>query len=356
MPATKTRGRAKSQKQAIAELGAKVERALRWNEKQEVEALLKRYEKGLRSITTDLERFYDRYAHGGKLTYGDYLRFRMDHQVAKLAGDRLEELGVDLVRDLEKSVTDQFTEAYNRYSYVMDVTTPPNIDIDYRMPHALTIKQTLAGEWKAAMFSERIGLITRDARATIQSEFERALVQGDSAYDLGRRIRSSVGIAEDEKLVTRPLAGRAKWRADMIARTELMRGSNLAHRKVYLDNKDIVEDRTWTTRPENQYLRGRRRLCDLCLARKDKTEDEVAKIAKRQGKPLEPPIHPHCSCLWRLEPKAWKDLMTKDLAAKVKFADEYEMKYRDPSSGETMNYTPPDYEAWKKQYIDEAQN
>lgn len=341
---------AKNQIKAIEDMMAKAHNALRWHEDREVSRILKAYDEATKKIIQDLQALITDRFGGRKPNYEDFQRLRLDIEAARIIAARIREMNEEVGSQMEDALVKMFKDTYNRSLWVVDQTTPPNIEPRYSMPTETMIRQFVGAPWRGAQFSQRIGAINDIMARDIQTELTNAMLAGEGAYELGRRIRNMVGIDEEERLATRPRASRAKWRADMIARTEMIRASRLAQAKVLSDNKDIIEDMVWKAFSDH-------RLCPFCEERDGKTKEEVKKLIKRNRPPgqselaEEPPAHPHCRCVWIPVPKSWKKMMTKELAAKVKFADQLEMKYRDPETGEIERWEPEDFDEWQRKYL-----
>ncbi len=315
---------------AIQRLRDETEKALAKDMLGTQRAAFRTYDDRLRVLIQKLKDLHDVYFRGGDAGLAMAKQYRLDQQAERIIMQEMSDLN-DKITDIYKdAIVRQFQRSLARSTWELDSVTPPNIVPKFARPNEQSIAEMVLTTWRGNLFSQEIGLINDESARMIQNEFEKAMVNGDSAYDLGRRIRSFVGIGEDERLATRPLAGRAKWRADMIARTQMMQAANAGQKVTYEENKEIISTRKWITRSPGQFKRGKRRLCDYCEERRNKTEDEVREIAKEQGLPLEPPIHPMCACIWIVEPKPWSELMTKELALKVKYsASDHTLSFED---------------------------
>lgn len=117
-----------------------------------------------------------------------------------------------------------------------------------------------------------------DARADFERAIRRSLVQsqiqGESIYKAGRRLAAELGVG-----------GETGYRArlDMIARTEILRASNLGAQQMYEENADLLEG--W------EYVATRdERTCPIC-GPLDGTQYAINDPAA----PI-PPRHPRCRC------------------------------------------------------------
>lgn len=306
---------------AIQRLRDETEKALALDMSYTQRLALREYDERLNVMIQKLRDLHELYFQGGDAGLEAARRYRLEQQAERIIMQEMSGINDRVTQIYNDAIQRQFQQSLLRTTWELDSTTPPNIVPRFALPSELSLSEMMYTTWRGNMFSQEIGVINDESARQIQNEFEKAMVNGDSAYDLGRRIRDFVGIGDDEKLATRPLAGRAKWRADMIARTQMMQAANAAQDVIYNQNKDIVATRRWITRSPAQMKHGKKRLCEYCEERRNKTDKEIRKIAKAQGMPFDPPIHPMCSCIWILEPKPWEEMMTKDLAAKVKYSD-----------------------------------
>ena len=138
-------------------------------------------------------------------------------------------------------------------------------------------------------FSEaRDEFMLRIRRSLVQSQ-----IQGESISEAMRRIRDELGIVTDRRLKADRLAHRRNFnRVQMIARTELLRASNLGALAIYQANNDVLRGWEWLTAVDD-------RVCPICapldglLFNFDGSPAEKGLSTTAQ---IPPPAHPQCRC------------------------------------------------------------
>lgn len=339
------------QRDAILRLNEEITRAMRMDEDTYVDAVTSYYDEFLGKMQAVLMAIYNRTFRGGTLNFQDYQRMKMFDHTVRLIQPYLNELQKNVSMELDKSLTEFYWDAYKRNAWALDQTTPPSVPISMMRDKTANvasdplltnlIAQQVQAPFKGAMFSDRLGLINDTMAQQIGLMTRQAAINGWSVPDLSAGIRDLVGVPLDKKLETRPRASAAKSRADMIARTELMRAMNLAKENLFDENEDLVKDRRWLATEDG-------RTCDDCDEMDGKTETEL----DDQGYDTEMPAHPNCRCTWIPVLKTWKELLGPELGkgmGDLENIDEYEMKYwkgGGPDSGKIATVSVTPYEDW----------
>ena len=317
------------QRDVIARLIEENRKALLANVDDLTPQITSLYDEIMGQAVDDLQRFYDSVFGGnGTMNYSDFKRLQMDKTQARMLEPYLNDLKKKQIQQMETALEKMYWDAYKRNAWALDQTTPPTTDIS--MIHNLDanpatdfylqtfLKSQIAVQWKGAMFSQRLGVITDKMARNIQSLTDAGMVNGWSTQELSLKIRDEVGIPSDKKLKTRPRASAAKSRADMIARNEMMRAADQAKQFLFDQNKKIVKDERWQTSDLGN-------VCDDC-------DENDGELYSDLG--VRPPLHPRCACTGVPVLQSWGDLLGpayKDM--KDMGIDEYEMKYFDPSKG-----------------------
>lgn len=194
--------------------------------------------------------------------------------------NRLRALGAEVTGTLEDGLLDQFKKSYVHAAYQLDTLTPPSTSIRFGLMPDQEILAILNQPFDGARFSDRLGLITDDMAHKIQQQLAYSMIAEESWQDAARRIRDEMGTKGQ----------RSVWRAEMIARTELARASELASQELFEQNDDVIEKVVWVAHPT---------ACDEC---KDKHGEEIEDTEDY------PPLHPNCVCAALAVPKGWGDL------------------------------------------------
>lgn len=329
-----------SQQVAIRNMQAQADAMLEGTTDEYIAALMRRYEEFTSRLTVDLTALHSEMFAGQTPTYADYVRFQGDYKTMVAISDELQRLNQWVDSNFEQYLADQYIDAYNVSSWMLDEATPPNLDVKYSLPPEYVIKQYVNAPYEGAMFSQRIGVINNWMAEDIQAEVVQAMLSGDSTQDLAMRIRNIIGQTPQEDY---------KYRASMIARTELLRMANTAREHVYDENEDVIADWIWITRGL-----GSGRLCPECAERAGKGYDKVVEIAAEQDLDVDPPIHPFCGCTWGTKVKAWKDLLPPELAKGLPDLGDYDMTspVKLPTGVTVgMSSKPLEFQEWSEAYL-----
>ncbi len=331
------------QRDVIARLIEQNRRAMLSNIDDLAPQITSLYDEIMGQAADDLQKFYDSVFGGnGTMNYSDYKRLRMDDTQIRMLKPYLDDLKQKQAQQMELALEDMYWEAYKRNAWALDQTTPPTTDISYLTKLNANpatdfylqtfLKEQVAVQWKGAMFSQRLGVITDKMARNIQSLTDAGMVNGWSTQDLSLKIRDEMGVPLNKKLITRPRASAAKARADMVARTEMMRAADQAKQFLFKQNEKLVKDEKWETSDLDN-------VCDDC----DENQDELFSVLG-----VRPPLHPRCACTGIPVLESWGNLLgpaykdMRDIGI-----DEYEMKYFDPSKGgKLVTASVQPYDEW----------
>lgn len=247
-------------------------------------SLLRTYQTHLSALIQDLTSLNSQIE---KPSIGQWRKLGLDQASERLIAQRLSTLHDVAVAQMSKDLVGMFQYTYDRTSYVIDQTTPPNVDINYQLPTAVFIQEYMDKPWKGEKFSDRIWSINTNMARQLQSILTSGMQSGDSTQTMAKAMRSYTGVPDGTKLITRPRASAQLYRATLIARTEMIRASRLAQKKVFSDNSDLMTGEVWTMAP------GGIRVCDDCLERNGKTRDWIENNAD-DDLDTDPPGHPMC--------------------------------------------------------------
>lgn len=181
---------------------------------------------------------------------------------------------------------------------------------------AFNVINPYAMQYVAQRLPEIVAPFTTNAREIIRDATMRALNGEQTAMQAARNIRDSIGLyptqvsavenfrarleaegvnaADVARRVARYTTAQLRYRAEMIARTEIMTAANRGQRAAW---RVAVEQ--GLIRPA-EYLRRwlvtlDERLCPQCEPYADKTVDFEAEFLEG-----DPPLHPHCRCVIEL--------------------------------------------------------
>jgi SPP1 gp7 family putative phage head morphogenesis protein len=136
-----------------------------------------------------------------------------------------------------------------------------------------------------------------DKRAEFEVRIKKALgqsqIRGETIYQVQKRIAEELGIDISRRTKADRIAHRRDfYKTQMIARTEILRASNLGSMAVYRANDDVL--RGW------EYITARDdRTCSRCAPLDGRVFDfdnSPVDGGGAVGEVLPPPIHPLCRC------------------------------------------------------------
>lgn len=262
-----------------------------------VKALQAKWSEFQARLEADIYKIHSQLFAGQEPSYADFVKFGADKQIEGAIYSELQRLHQSVDDGRVDYLVDQYKDAYNTTAWALD-NAIPETDITYNLPPELQIRQFVTDDWDN-MF------VTRNMKEyyflanDLKTEIARAMIQGESVSELRDRIIGIIGTEDDGY----------RYRAERIARTELLGAANRARTHIYNHNSDVIEDVVWITG-----ALGDGRLCDDCLERAGKTRSEVEDIAVEQELGVEPPIHPNCRCTWAPKLKSFKDILPEELA------------------------------------------
>jgi len=187
-----------------------------------------------------------------------------------------------------------FIDAYKRgmfgRAWSLDMATNPDIIVG--MPQLLpneAIRAMLISPYYGKPWHDELRYNFEEYIGRIKSALTQSLISGEGMQAAQRRLKNELGIVTDRRRgkvgsPERAAFRRNFYRTALIARTEIMRASNLGALAVYERNQDVLEGWEWAaTRDE--------RTCRICGA----LDGKVFKFGDPQ---IPPPMgsHPGCRC------------------------------------------------------------
>jgi hypothetical protein len=328
------------QRKAIERMSALAQKALLMKEDDIAAALFNTYNKSLNRIIHDLVGLNSDFLSKDKgRTLSTWRSLKLDIESTRMIADHMTGLNKLVAMDLLDKLGEHYKDAYSYTAWVLDQTTPPNIESKWNLPDDSYIKQFIAAPWKGQMFSDRLWVRNDEMARQLQKSLVDGIMSGDSSQDIARAMRENVGVPADTKLVTRPRASAQVYRALMIARTEAMRATSIARKKVWEENSHNLFERKWSAAP------GFVRVCDECADRDEMTESEIKKEYGAGNS--EPPLHPNCRCIYTIVPKSWGKLARPLWAGSdLGPIDEYSMQHPDATGTKLVSMKAVPYDQW----------
>ena len=260
-------------------------------EAQLVQNLFEAYSQALREMEADLSAIWQSQVDGDTWGVTDIAaRESLMVQITAQIDNLLAQSGDAILSDM----TDAFYGSQYGIAYTLDQQIggafPDGVNIPL-LPVEAVQAQLLApyvGNTFVNRFADsRDEFVLRIRRSLVQSQ-----IQGESINQAMRRIREELGIITDRRLKADRLAHRRNFnRVQMIARTELLRASNLGAISIYRANRDVLQGWTWLTAVDD-------RVCSICapLDGLEFTFDGEPVSGISTTAQIPPPAHPQCRC------------------------------------------------------------
>ncbi len=268
-----------SDSEALRTAESWVRRRIYGLEKEQARALYELYLKNYREVAGTLTMAY---GDDGKPVFARraILLEQMEREINALIAQAEAHIDTALI--------DAYEQGYAGRAWVLDQATNPNIPIRFRpvlpaqairslllQPMMGRDRRYMGQDWHTELGFAREEFVLRTKRSLTAS-----MVQGEGIGAAMRRLRDEYGIQTDRrKGFTRNF-----YQTTMIARTEILRASNLGALAVYEENADILSGWEWTATKDE-------RTCPICGAMDGKR-------FKFNDPQLQPPSgsHPGCRC------------------------------------------------------------
>lgn len=317
-------------------------RVLRGQENQNVQVLVDAYRGAQDDIIKVVQGAMNQIPGAGQQwTIAQMAAGGRDTQLLFSINQRLAQLGVSQDTIVSDSLSQQFRSSLARTGYGLDQGTPSLFKVQVPVLPEQQIRALLASPFEGAMFSQRLGAVTNEMAANMQTQLTRSMINGESMKQAAARVESVIGASN----LNNPLS--MTNRSSMIARTEIMRAQNLGKFAVYGENSDLVEGNPdtawiWVVTPDD-------RLCPWCRRREGKTPAQIKKMAQGRdpwGKSTSLPLHPYCRCTSYPKLKSYRSLGI-DMPENFK-ADQRGM--RDPVSGKWVVQPVETFDKWLSEH------
>lgn len=247
-----------------------VRRRIYGHEDETVRWLIEQYIATYREIISTLPDAYD---NEGRPILGQRARLlaQIEREIDALAGT--------LIEGLDPAILDGFRQGYYGRAWLLDTVTvqewnaTKNVLLPSEQIRALVYSDYVGtDEW---IDLRRVELTNRIKRSLTAS-----MIAGEGMQKAARRLRNELGVAPGQ---TRDFKG-AAYKTLLIARTEIMRASNLGALAVYEQNQDVLKGWEWVATLDE-------RTCPIC----GRLDGKVFPFGSRQEQPPSG-SHPGCRC------------------------------------------------------------
>ena len=288
----------KTQREVIDKIAEQARRALCRQEDLDTLAILQAYRRAQDNIQNSVRGIYAE----GEWSLSAVRTTTRNSRMMSAIGEQLTLLHTETVTRVENAAVQQYKDSYLWGGYMVDQATPQTVAVSMTTITTPAVAAIVNTPFEGAMFSQRIGAVTDAMASDIRDELTQSVINGESMDDAAYRVRDVFGAYNLDSP-----EGYAN-RADMIARSEIMRASGLARDFIYDQNRDLMDDDDeWIATPDD-------RLCEWCMSRDGKTAKEFKPLAgDPNGKKFTRPLHTRCRCDKIPRLKSWKKLLGYDM-------------------------------------------
>jgi len=255
-----------------------------------IRALFEQYRIAYQRMKASLDAVWQRYVDGDVWTAEDaFFRSRTDTLLRQLEAEMavlvqaIQELTLDAAEDSYRAGAVGKTYALDQAG-LDDVTLP--------LLPAEAIRAQILAPYEGNTFVDRF----LDNRADFERRIRRALVQsqieGEGIHKAQERIAGELGIMlADVKAPGKKAHKQNFFRTQMIARTEILKASNLGALSIYRENTDSLKGYSWLAARDE-------RVCPICAPLDGRMFDMSGSPIDGKGKASHalPPAHPQCRC------------------------------------------------------------
>jgi SPP1 gp7 family putative phage head morphogenesis protein len=263
-------------------------------EDQEVLWLIEQYIVTYKELLADVENSYA----GGRLSPPALAQLLVDVE------NEVNALAARLTERLDPTMLDSFRQGYYGRAWLLDRITAAewatsyNVLLPVEQINALLLQDYVGtSEW---IDLERADLVSR-----LKKSLTRAMIAGEGVGKAAERLRNDLGVKSGQRSGFKGSA----WRTLLIARTEIIRASNIGALTVYEQNQDVLKGWEWVATLDE-------RTCPICGG----LDGKVFKFGSDQ--PLPPSgSHPGCRCT--IVPVLIDEALQDDIAGQRQTYDEW---------------------------------
>lgn len=195
---------------------------------------------------------------------------------------------------LDASIMDAFKQGYYGRAWILDTITVEEWNAKYNvLLPSEQIRAMLLQEYVGV--DDWINMQRRTLTNNITRSLTASMIQGEGMQAAAARLRDELGITSGRKSIVKGSA----YRVLLIARTEIMRASNMGALTVYEQNQDVLSGWEWVATKDE-------RTCPTCGG----LDGKVFKFGSAQ---MQPPSGSHPGCRCTVVPV----LIDQDLQARV---------------------------------------
>jgi SPP1 gp7 family putative phage head morphogenesis protein len=196
---------------------------------------------------------------------------------------RIDQLTARLSLDMRDSLADTYRDAYSGRQWLLSQSLPTGTALNLPILPEQAALAAIAFPYQDANFFERLGDNAAEFTRKMRRSIVASQVMGESMWQAQKRLVQELGWPIGRRTKAEAIAHNGHYaRTELIARTEMMRASNLGAAAVDEANRDILEGWEWMA------------------TRDSRTDSQCAALDGRvfglDSDRSRPPLHPRCRC------------------------------------------------------------
>lgn len=251
-------------------------------EAKTVNDLFAEYQRSYHNMAIGLESVASRYgAHETWSASDAQYRARTDVLMAQLAQE-MKALTARTQDMTLRAAVDSYQAGYLGRAWITDTLTGGQGIMMPLLP-AEAVRAAIMKPYEGNTFVDRFKGREEDFQSRIRKSVVQSQINGETIYQAQRRIALELGLDIDRRRKADKQAHQGDFnRTQMIARTEILRTSNLGALAIYEQNKDVLHGWRWQATNDD-------RTCPIC-------GDLDGKTYSFDAGRNPPPAHPSCRC------------------------------------------------------------
>ncbi len=246
-----------------------------------VNELFAEYERAYARMNIGLETVFRQYAQGEAWSANDaQYRARTELLMTQIMQE-MRALSAKSEDMALKAAVQSWQAGYLGRAWMTDVGAGG--DITAPLLPAEAVRAAILSPYKGNTFIDRFRANVDDFQSRIRKSIVQSQIEGETMYQAQKRIANELGLDISRRRKADKQAHKNDFsRTQMIARTEIIRSSNLGSLAIYEQNKDVLKGWTWTATNDD-------RTCPVCGELDGKT-------FSFESNRTPPPAHPSCRC------------------------------------------------------------
>lgn len=246
-------------------------------------SLLRQYEQAFVKMDGQLQNAWSATVDGATWSSTDAAFIRRTQVLTSQIADEMARLNQQVHDTIIADQINAYRASFYGNAWIVDRFTPR----DYNVDHALLPTEAIRAQMLFP-YENNTTLFRLEANRTkfiqdVRSTMVASQINGDTIYQAQKRLADALGLQIGRRTAEMKANNAGAFnRTEMIARTELLRGSNLGSHAVYEANKDVVKEWEYIATLDA-------RTCPICGA----LDGNVYPLSDTEHLP---PRHPLCRC------------------------------------------------------------